>query len=134
MKLPFNLEQVSFSVDPRNLSTYLKKTINFFKKVFSRTPIPPQVWLDDVRPPPSSSCTWVKTVHEAKQLLTAGTVKSISLDDDLGEGEPEGRTLVLWMCETDNWPEEKPVVHSMNPVARGYMVAMIEKCFPKDEE
>ena len=53
-----------------------------------------------------------------------------SLDNDLGDGEPEGRKLVLWMCEHDVWPRESIAIHSANPVASEYMVGLIERYGP----
>lgn len=68
-----------------------------------------RVWLDDIRDPTSPTIqqgygasgdeVWVKTVAEALDLLRTGKVKWISLDHDLGEGEPEGH-------EVSNWIEE----------------------------
>jgi hypothetical protein len=42
-----------------------------------------------------------------------------------------GYDLVCWMEETGNWPKQKPVVHSANPVGRARMLQAIEKAFPK---
>jgi hypothetical protein len=75
-----------------------------------------KLWLDDVREPPGEDWTWVKTVPEAKEILGSQEVSEASLDHDLGEDEPEGRTLVLWMAENDVWPSQEPVVHSGNVV------------------
>ena len=45
-------------------------------------------------------------------------VADLSLDHDLGEDQETGYDLVKWMAETDAWPQNKPTVHSMNPVGR----------------
>jgi hypothetical protein len=37
-------------------------------------------------------------------LLERGDVRDLSLDHDLGDGEPEGRQVCLWMAEHDTWP------------------------------
>lgn len=42
------------------------------------------VWLDDVRPMPKRFDVWVKTAAEAIELIDAGGVELISLDNDLG--------------------------------------------------
>lgn len=83
------------------------------------------LWLDDPRPAPEG-WTWVKTVPEAIELMESGEVKEASLDNDLGEGEIEGRKLVLWMAEHDCWPVVIHV-HSANVVASVYMTAMIKR-------
>ncbi len=88
-----------------------------------------KLWLDDLRAPPDG-WTWVKTAAEAEALLRTGQVTDASLDNDLGDGEPEGRRLVLWMCEHDVWPRESIAVHSANPVAWDYMFGMIERYGP----
>lgn len=114
------------------------------------------LWLDDVRPAPIG---WlhVKTVGEAKPYLVAGLVKRASLDHDLGacpgcsrrDGESAeewllkhggmampncehfgtGYTLVCWMEETGHWPDEKPAVHSANPVGAARMRRAIDRRF-----
>ena len=52
-----------------------------------------RVWLDDLRDParyPVGEVVWVKTAPAAIALLETGQVSWISLDNDLGEDEPEG--------------------------------------------
>lgn len=85
-----------------------------------------RLWLDDVRPAPEG---WlhVKTVAEAKSVLSKIQVLDLSLDHDLGEDET-GYDLVKWLAETHvNWPYNKPTIHSMNPVGRDNMQATIER-------
>lgn len=91
-----------------------------------------KLWLDDLRRPPDNSWTWAINVHQAKFWLKTGYVEVASLDNDLGEGEPEGRTLVLWMAEHMVWPAEVRV-HTENPVARDYMLGMIERYKPPSQ-
>lgn len=88
------------------------------------------LWLDDLRKPPDDDWTWVKTVDDAIVLMEAGDVTVASLDNDLGEGVREGRTLVYWMAENDRWPLEVLDVHSQNAVASEYMIKMIERYAP----
>ena len=115
------------------------------------------LWLDDVRLPPSNY-VWVKSVTEAKLILETGDVRRASLDHDLGackecyDGTAEkwlvehdyksmphcphfgtGYDLVCWMEETGHWPKEKPVVHSANPVGRQRMQQAIDHSFPGDK-
>lgn len=89
-----------------------------------------KLWLDDLREPPDDSWTWARTYAEAEQAMRSLEVTDASLDNDLGEGEPEGRRLVHWMCEHDVWPRATIAVHSANPVASEYMVGMIERYGP----
>lgn len=97
------------------------------------------LWLDDIRPAPVG---WVlvKDIQSAMLLLAQGIVENASLDHDLGactncmEGQipncphvGTGYQLVCWMEETDNWPKNKPNVHSANPVGKSKMMAAINK-------
>lgn len=113
------------------------------------------MWLDDVRPAPEG---WlhVTTVHEAIALIKAGKVARASLDHDLGLCSPcneeaakiasaldgvlsrtprncqcmTGYKLCLWMAESGKWPDERPAVHSANPVGALAMRQIIERYFP----
>lgn len=112
------------------------------------------MWLDDVRPAPEG---WVHvtTAWEAIALIKAGKVARASLDHDLGLCSPcerkeeafkdladhtgrrvrnctcmTGYKLCLWMAENNKWPDEKPVVHSANPVGAFAMRAIIDRYFP----
>ena len=89
-----------------------------------------KLWLDDIREPPGQEWTWVKTVEEAKEILRSQEVSEASLDHDLGEDEPEGRKLVLWMAENDVWPSEELVIHSGNVVGVEYMTGVVERYGP----
>jgi len=114
---------------------------------------PIYLWLDDIRLPPDG-WTWVKTVDEAIEILISGRVEMASLDHDLGacnkcngstaeawlEGHDyksmphcehygTGYTLICWMEENNVWPNQKPIVHSANPVGRQRMQMVIDKVF-----
>ena len=61
-----------------------------------------KVFLDDDfedRRPPDG--TWVRaaTAAEAIRLLSTGQVAEISFDNDLGDGVPEGHTVLDWIEE-----------------------------------
>lgn len=105
------------------------------------------LWLDDHRPAPDG-WTHVQTVHEAIRLIKSGQVAKASLDHDLGlcsacteggNGQSRSRNcecvsgykLCLWMAENNRWPDEKPVVHSQNPVGALAMRQVIDRYFPK---
>jgi len=109
------------------------------------------MWLDDVRPGPEG---WVHvtTAWEAIVLIKACKVIKASLDHDLGLCPPcerkeafkdltgfrtsrnctcmTGYKLCLWMAENEKWPDEKPEVHSANPVGAFAMRAIIDRYFP----
>lgn len=87
-----------------------------------------KVYLDDVRRCPEG---WVpaRTVDEAK-LLLARVASHLSLDFDLGYGEPTGLDLCRWMRETGHWPAEKMEIHSSHPLGRAKMREFIETYGP----
>lgn len=93
------------------------------------------IFLDDERACPESFVP-AYTTEAARWLLICnkGEIDTLSLDNDLGNGYKEGRTLVLWLCEEaadgqDYWPK-KIRIHSANPVAREYMHGMITRYGP----
>ncbi len=88
------------------------------------------VYLDDERDTPEG---WHRCYHvwEVVALLKEGSVRRLSLDHDLGDGEKTGYHLVLWMVENNRWPREKPTVHSANPPGREAMWYMIDRWFGK---
>ena len=82
-----------------------------------------RVYLDDIRTPPNG-WTLVKTVDELRSVMRAHRVTHLSLDHDLGEGEPTGYD---WLCEYEGEVAGKLMngesvdipeiqVHSANPV------------------
>jgi hypothetical protein len=112
------------------------------------------MWLDDMRPAPDG---WVlvTTAWEAIALIKAGKVARASLDHDLGLCTPcarreeafkdltgyrvarnctcmTGYKLCLWMAENEKWPDEKPIVHSANPVGAFAMRQIIDRYFPAE--
>lgn len=104
-----------------------------------------RLWLDDVRKPPVG-WTWARNYEEAVRLMTEHTVSEASLDHDLGccrecqDANPNeelircdhvrtGYNFCLWMAEHDIWPLTLPVVHSMNPVGRQNMTAILNRYF-----
>lgn len=112
------------------------------------------LWLDDIRRPPSVAWTWATTVEQAKRYLQTGRVEQASLDHDLGacgacharwmdgdlaprlgkemphcEHYGTGWTLVKWMAETGHWPKQKPTVHSANEAGRTRMRDFIDRYF-----
>lgn len=62
---------------------------------------------------------WVKTVPEARELLEHVEFDHLAVDNDLGEGTPEGHTLLDWLEEmaytTPSFRLPRSIsVHSMN--------------------
>lgn len=89
------------------------------------------IWLDDVRPAPSGFCG-IRSVNEAKiAILRAeaeGMTIYLDLDHDLGDYAKDGGDsieLVKWLAETErHYPID---LHTMNPVGRQNMMAIIER-------
>lgn len=85
-----------------------------------------KLWLDDIRDPPDGSWTWVQTVEAAAEVFSSTVVGEASLDNDLGEGIPEGRDLVRWLEREALWPSRRIAVHSANGPASTWMSQQIE--------
>ena len=89
-----------------------------------------RLWLDDERDPKDPKIQqqykavgneiWVKTVEEALPYFQSGNVEYISFDNDLGEGNTEGKKLAEWIEEQAYYkkiPRIQWMVHSQNPAA-----------------
>ena len=98
------------------------------------------IWLDDIRPAPKGFI-WVKTVNELINLVSKyykdayPKINIISLDNDLGENEPEGYKF-LDHLEFMHYKFEIPLpneirVHSANAIARKRMNQIINKLYKK---
>lgn len=85
------------------------------------------LWLDDIRIPPTNDYYWAKNVNEAivQILNNKYNIKSISLDNDLGEYQLEGYMLLNWIEK--NLPNNHFIfhIHTANPVARDRMKLII---------
>jgi hypothetical protein len=115
-----------------------------------------RMWLDDVREPWKHGyigAEWAKTYDEAIVLLRTGNITFASLDHDIGACEectahgyhigdmktaettfynkcPHAKTgysVICWMEENNVWPKDGVKVHSMNPVGRQRMQAVIDR-------
>lgn len=92
------------------------------------------VWLDDERDPKESrwaakgahpEMVWVQTVEAAIELLQAGNVRSISLDNDLGYHR-EGYEVADWIEQAafeGRLKEIRLYAHTDNTVRKQYMKA-----------
>ena len=88
------------------------------------------IWLDDERDPTDPNIkelfgttgneTWIKTIEPIQDLILQNRVGFIDFDNDLGEGNKEGRDLALWLEEKAFNNEIEPIewhVHSQNTIA-----------------
>lgn len=83
-----------------------------------------KIWLDDVREPPDNSWTWARSSAAAIALLTypGEPIESISLDHDLGTWDT-GMPVARFIAGMQMRP--KVLIHSMNPVGRANMEAVL---------
>jgi hypothetical protein len=90
-------------------------------------PQPYKLFIDDERNPPDDSWTVVRTVAEAKEIITSWDLPTqMSLDHDLG-GDETVMQILRWMAE--NYYEEGPPswqIHSANPVGRANMASYLK--------
>lgn len=88
-----------------------------------------RIYMDDERRSPVG---WVQTYTVAAtiQLLETRNVTHLSLDNDLGEGEPEGYKVLDWLEETvyndKTFPMPEVTVHSANPTRTAHMKRALE--------
>jgi len=88
-----------------------------------------KVYLDDERATPDG---WTRTytVAETIGLLQIAEVSHLSLDNDLGEGEPEGHTVLTWLEQQVFYDPSFPMpivsIHSANPVRVAYMKRVLD--------
>jgi len=89
-----------------------------------------KVYLDDLRPTPEGYDVRVYTAQGAVDVLLSGHVTTISLDNDLGEGDPhpgEGRDVASWI-EAAAFNGTIPPCRIL-PVARDYMFQAIKNAY-----
>lgn len=96
------------------------------------------IFLDDRRPTPKGferTYTVPETIELIKNCQEDGTeIDMLSLDNNLGDGEAEGNTILDWLEEqfyeddTFRLPN-KIVVHSDNVAVRERMEILIEKLY-----
>ena len=101
-----------------------------------------KIWLDDVRPfPPEygNDCLTVKSVMEAEQIIPLlisrdgiDSIEFLDLDHDLGDYAckgGDGIELVKWLIENELFIPIR--LHTMNPVGRANMQALVDRYWPK---
>lgn len=83
-----------------------------------------RIYMDDARDTPHG---WQRTytVEATIQLLETRMVTHLSLDNDLGEGQPEGYKVLDWLEETVfndiTFPVPETTIHSSNAARVEYM-------------
>lgn len=122
----------------KDLDKPVKRIISFYNNpALLASDSPLKVYLDDERPAYDETWYLTETPEETIELLKTGRVQALSLDNDLGlkndEGKPErdGYSVCFWLEEQVfmngfNAPEDIKV-HSANPVASDRMSVVIMK-------
>jgi len=87
------------------------------------------VYLDDFRPCPNGFVL-AKNVEECLELLASYQVNILSLDHDLGVGEPNGYDLVQRMVEHGYYANEI-YLHSSSAIGRTNMYQLLEQHKPE---
>lgn len=83
-----------------------------------------RIYMDDERVTPAG---WSRTYTVAAtiELLETRSVTHLSLDNDLGENQPEGYKVLDWLEETvfndETFPMPEVYVHSANPIRVEHM-------------
>jgi hypothetical protein len=83
-----------------------------------------RIYMDDARETPDG---WTRTytVEETIAALLTRKVTHLSLDNDLGEGQPEGYKVIDWLEETVHgdmhFPMPEVQIHSSNASRVEYM-------------
>jgi hypothetical protein len=83
-----------------------------------------KIYMDDERKTPEG---WARTytVPETIQALETRAVTHLSLDNDLGENQPEGHKVLDWLEETIyndvTFPMPEVSIHSANPIRVEHM-------------
>lgn len=99
-----------------------------------------RIFIDDIRDPPEG---WVlcRSIEEAKVFVMDESlmIDAISFDNDLGDGQPEGYTLLDQIEEMvfsgdSRFRYTSFKVHSANPVATRRMVSTIIRIYDRYRE
>jgi len=95
------------------------------------------VYLDDCRPKPSKFDLLCRTAEEVIELIKQDKVSFVSLDNDLGEGYSEGKTVAQFIEKSYLSGEIKFVdfhPHTSNPVAWDEIMACKRNVYKKFKE
>jgi len=89
-----------------------------------------KLYLDDMRDTPKG---WdrVHTAQECVDAITTQQYDTVSLDHDLGENQPTGYEVLVWLEEVvykyKDFKIPTVFIHTDNPVGRARMVQALEK-------
>ncbi|RKP56920.1 cell division protein FtsJ [Cohnella endophytica] len=86
------------------------------------------VFLDDIRPCPRGFVV-ARSAEECLLLMSASAVRVLSLDYELGYGQPNGLAVVQGIIASGNYPKEV-YVHSSSLMGREYMVRELRAANP----
>lgn len=87
------------------------------------------VYLDDLRPIPQGF-TGARSAEQCIELLQAFDVDVLSLDYELGYGQPNGMAVVEHIVVTGRYPREI-YVHSSSMMGRAQMVRALRGAAPE---
>ncbi|XID94437.1 cyclic-phosphate processing receiver domain-containing protein [Paenibacillaceae bacterium WGS1546] len=90
------------------------------------------VYLDDVRPCPRGFAA-ARSAEECLLLLAECEVDILSLDFELGYGQPNGMAVVRGIVESGKYPR-RIFVHSSSPSGRARMVKELRAADPAGVE
>jgi hypothetical protein len=88
-----------------------------------------RIWLDDVVEMPEGYDKWITNAGDLADLLEAGKVSHISFDHDLGDRNPTGYAVALFIEQLAYDKKINPItweVHSKNPVGRKVITAAMK--------
>lgn len=83
-----------------------------------------QMFIDDERFPPKGDWVICRNMRDVqREVSDRGFPSYVSFDHDLGENEPTGYAIALWMVDQDldhNWMLDDWTfyVHSQNPIGK----------------
>ncbi|WP_123040649.1 cyclic-phosphate processing receiver domain-containing protein [Cohnella candidum] len=86
------------------------------------------VYLDDLRPCPPGFVL-ARSAEECLLLLAESEVGILSLDYELGYGQPNGAAVVKGIIVSGKYPKEV-YVHSSSPMGRAHMVKLLRDAEP----
>lgn len=86
------------------------------------------VYLDDIRPCPRGFVA-ARSAEECLLLLAEFEVDVLSLDYELGYGQPNGSTVVREMIASGRYPR-RIYVHSSSPSGRALMIRLLREAEP----
>lgn len=87
------------------------------------------VYLDDKRPCPPGF-RLARTVKECIELIKSNKIATLSLDYNLGYGNPTGYEVVKYMIANHRYAR-KIIIHSASPFGRKRMFKMLQKHKPR---